>query len=83
MIVRHHLAQYQRDCGYRVVEAPTSDEARKFLAEESLAIDVVLSAADIGSSMNGFKLASWIRGDHPGVARCAGWERRQGGRYRR
>lgn len=67
ILVRHALAQYLRDCGYRVVEAATSDEALAVLGTPSLVIDVVLAHARCPGSMDGFTLARHIRAAWPGM----------------
>lgn len=61
IIVRHALADYLRNCGYRVVEAATSDEAILALGEVSLSIDVVLCDVAVNGSHSGFELAIWVR----------------------
>jgi DNA-binding response OmpR family regulator len=66
ILVRHPLAEYLRECGFRVVEASDPDEARHLLEDGSIAVDVVL--ADIGRQHgNGFALATWIRTNFPNV----------------
>lgn len=65
IIVRHALADYLRHCGYRVVEAATSDEAVLAFAEPALSIDVVLCDVAVTGSMTGFELATWVRQNRP------------------
>jgi DNA-binding response OmpR family regulator len=65
VLIRHPLAEYLRDCGFRVLEASSTTEARQVLAEGSLRADVVLADAD--ASGDGFALAAWIRSNHPAV----------------
>ncbi|MEG3089780.1 response regulator [Sphingomonas sp. PB4P5] len=65
IIVRHAVADYLRHCGYRVVEAATSDEALLALAEASLSIDVVLCDVAIKGRTSGFELATWVRQSRP------------------
>jgi DNA-binding response OmpR family regulator len=67
VIVRHHLAEYLRGCGYHVIEASTSDEALAYLGEETFEVEAVLCDVGIGGSMNGFGLAQWIRERRDGV----------------
>jgi DNA-binding response OmpR family regulator len=66
ILVRHPLAEYLRECGYRVVEASDPDEARQILEEGSVTVDVVLADIDRQHG-DGFALTSWIRTNFPGV----------------
>lgn len=65
VLVRHPLAEYLRACGFRVLEATSTDEARQVLEEGKLRIDVVLADAD--GSGDAFALSSWIRRSHRDV----------------
>jgi DNA-binding response OmpR family regulator len=67
ILVRHPLAEYLRECGYRVLEAFDGNEARQLLSGASIAIDIVLADVDAPDE-SGFVLAAWIRGNRPGVA---------------
>ena len=67
ILVRHALAQYLRECGYRVVEACTSDEALAVLGESSFPVELVLADASCPGSMDGFTLARHIRSAWPGM----------------
>lgn len=67
VIVRLGLAEYLRHCGYRVIEAASADEAKTLLTQADIAVDVVLSAVDLGGSMDGFSLAQWIRRERAGL----------------
>jgi DNA-binding response OmpR family regulator len=60
VLVRAPLAEYLRECGYRVLEAAHGDEARAILAEEEAAIDAVLANVNAPKE-SGFALATWIR----------------------
>lgn len=65
-LVRSPLAQYLRDCGYKVLEAVNAEEARQLLRNSEWGIDVVLSEVDsLGESA--FRLATWIRGNYPKI----------------
>ena len=66
VIVRTLLAQYLRECGYRVLEASNTREARKFLADKSRTIEVVLAEMAIPDE-GGFAFASWMRAEYPNV----------------
>src|SRR4051812_26656197 len=63
-LVRMPVVQFLRDCGYRVVEAASTDEAVAILKTDAL-VDVVLSEIDIPGSMNGFRFAVWARSVRP------------------
>jgi DNA-binding NtrC family response regulator len=66
ILIRHPLAEYLRDCGYRVVEAVGAEEARLVLDRSELAIEVVL--LDVSEATGGgFALAGWIRDNLPQV----------------
>jgi CheY-like chemotaxis protein len=59
VLVRMPVVQFLRDCGYRVVEAATIDEAIALLAKTNIPLDVMLSKIEIPRSMNGFGFAQW------------------------
>ena len=66
VLVRHPLTEYLRECGYRVLEATSYDEARMLLRS----VDAILMnmAADAGA----FAFTSWVRQNHPGVVLLLG-----------
>jgi DNA-binding response OmpR family regulator len=66
ILIRQPLAEYLRECGYKVVEAADTAEARKLLSEGNFRIDVVLADVDADSD-NAFALVQWIRTEHPGI----------------
>ena len=69
--VRHPLAEYLRECGFTVFEAPNGDDAKRALTTLSLQIEVVL--ADMTTEGSGFALRRWIRErDHPAEVILAG-----------
>jgi CheY-like chemotaxis protein len=65
VLVRMPVVQFLRDCGYRVVEAASTDEAMAIFQKTNFPIDVVLSEIDIPGSMNGFGFAQWARSVRP------------------
>jgi DNA-binding response OmpR family regulator len=67
LLVRAPLAEYLRECGYRVLEARDADEARRLMGSAHDAIDIVLSDARGTPDETGFGLAHWLRQHHPGV----------------
>ena len=71
VLVRHPLAEYLRECGYRVVEATSHDEARECLADGKHDIDIAL--IDVaGPTGAGFALSAWARSKHPTVKTLLG-----------
>ena len=66
ILIRHPLAEYLRACGYTVLEASNTADARKLLAEGPQAVDAVLADADAPAE-GGFALAAFIRANHPDV----------------
>jgi DNA-binding response OmpR family regulator len=67
ILVRQPLAQYLRDCGYRVLEAVNAAEARGVVSTGREGIDVVLMDVKGVPSEGGFALASWLRSSHPTI----------------
>src|SRR3954452_11879908 len=65
ILVRHPLAQYLRDCNYRVLVAATYQEARDHFADPDHGIDVVL--ADVDDDSSGFAFATWRRTHHRAI----------------
>ena len=65
IVIRHPLAQYLRNCGFKVIEAATDEEAMQCLSSDSIAIDVVL--ADMTTIGGGFNLRHWILAHNPSV----------------
>jgi CheY-like chemotaxis protein len=66
-LVRMPIAQYLRECGYRVLEAASVDEAMTILQMRDIQADVVLSDIELPGSMNGFAFAQWVRSVRPGL----------------
>jgi DNA-binding response OmpR family regulator len=69
ILVRHPLAEYLRECGYRVVQAANTDEARALFtpSRRRRVIDVVLTDVNAPGAENAFALATWIRANHARV----------------
>lgn len=66
VLIRMPIAQYLRDCGYRVIEAVSADEAMMVLTQET-AVDIVFSDLEMPGTLDGFGLARWVRDHRPGV----------------
>ncbi len=65
VLVRMVIADYLRDCGYRVFEAGSGDEALSILAAADVDIDVLFSDVQMPGQLDGFGLAQWVRRERP------------------
>ena len=66
VLVRHPLAEYLRECGYRVAEAVHADEARQLLVKGTGGIEFVMMHA-LSETDRAFTLARWIRSRYPDI----------------
>jgi CheY-like chemotaxis protein len=66
ILVRIVIADYLRDCGYRVLEASSSEEAVEVL-ESDLKVDIVFTDLELPGRSSGLELARWIRKRHPNM----------------
>ena len=72
------IADYLRDCGYKVFEGVTANDVVTVLGSRQR-IDVVFAEVQLSGGMDGFALAQWVREEHPdidviltsGIARAA------------
>jgi len=67
VLVRMPIAQYLRDCGYKVIEAVNADEAMTLLMHQETVVDIVFSDIEMPGSTDGFGLSKWIREHRPGL----------------
>jgi CheY-like chemotaxis protein len=67
VLIRLVIADYLRDCGYKVHEAANADEALAILQAPEVSIDVVFSDVEMPGSMDGFGLARWVRSNKPDI----------------
>ncbi len=58
------IADYLRDCGYRVFEAGSAEDAVVILNSE-LKVDIVFTDLELPGRSGGLELARWIRKHHP------------------
>jgi|SRR5271165_2505983 len=65
VLVRQAIAEYLRECGYRVLEAANTDEA--ILIINARKVETVLANARAGGKLDGFGLAKWLKDNRPGV----------------
>lgn len=66
VLVRNPLAEYLRECGYKVAEAVDADEARQLLLKGGHNVEIVMVQAS-SEKDRGFTLASWIRSRYPDI----------------
>jgi CheY-like chemotaxis protein len=60
------MAEFLRDCGYRVHEAATAKEAIETLQGKHV-VDLVFTDINLLEDMNGLELANWTLNNRPGV----------------
>ena len=65
-LVRMDMAEFLRECGYRVHEAADANEAIEAL-QSKFAVDLVFTDINLGEGMNGLELAAWTLNNRPGV----------------
>ena len=60
VLIRMTVADYLRECGYRVVEAITGEEALSILGA-GIKVDTILSTVKLQGAIDGFALAQRVR----------------------
>ena len=65
VLARLVIADYLRECGYRVHEAASGTEALEVLQSPEVSIDIVFSDVEMQGDMDGFGLARWVRTNMP------------------
>ncbi|HVP86092.1 MAG TPA: response regulator [Rhizomicrobium sp.] len=66
VLIRFVLADYLRECGFKVLEAGDAAEAIQIL-EAEVDIDLVFSDVQMPGEMDGFGLAQWVRRNRPNL----------------
>ena len=66
VLVRFTIADYLRECGYKVLEAVNGDDVLVVL-EAGRQIDVILVEVQLGGGTDGFALAQWVHDKHPSI----------------
>jgi DNA-binding response OmpR family regulator len=66
ILVRMVIADYLRDCGYKVVEGVSADDVLAVLGA-GRKIDIVLAEVQLAGTIDGFALARQIRENHPNI----------------
>jgi CheY-like chemotaxis protein len=67
VLIRMVISAFLRDCGYKVIEATNADEALTILQRLDVKVNVVFSDIEMGGSMDGFQLSTWVRENRPGL----------------
>jgi DNA-binding NtrC family response regulator len=67
VLIRLAISDYLRECGFKVIEAASAEEAIVVLEQSGKTIDLVLSDVEMPGSMDGFALSAWIRTHQPGL----------------
>jgi len=67
VIIRYVLSDYLRQCGYKVIDAASSDEVVEILVDSATPISAILSDSGLGGSMNAFSLRFWVREKRPDI----------------
>ena len=67
VLVRMPIAEYLRDCGYRVVEAASGTEALMVLRQPNVTVDALFTDAQLAGTLDGFGLVRWVRQNRPGA----------------
>lgn len=66
VLIRLAIADYLRDCGYRVLEAHSGEEAQSILSSGEL-VEILFADINLGGGINGFELAQWTRAHFKGI----------------
>ncbi len=64
VLIRFAIADYLRECGFKILEAGHAAEAIEFL-QSDVEIDLVFSDVQMPGEMDGFGLSKWIRANRP------------------
>jgi len=67
VLVRAPVAEYLRECGYRVIEASSIEAAQEILSTPGAGVDVILAEVSHLGTAGGFAFARQIRDAHPGL----------------
>jgi len=67
VLVRYAISDYLRECGYRVIEVSSAEEALEVFREPSIAVGILLSSVEMSGAMDGFALARWVRANRADI----------------
>jgi DNA-binding NtrC family response regulator len=66
-LIRMAVSDFLQECGFKVLEASSADEAVQMLRSYAMVIDVVFSDVIMPGEMDGFALATWVRRTYPAI----------------
>src|SRR5438132_6972513 len=66
ILIRMVIADYLRDCGYRVIEGVTAHDVFAVLRTDEI-VNIIFAGMDVGADMDGFQLARWVREFYPAI----------------
>ena len=64
---RQPVAEYLRQCGYKVLEAIDTDEAMAILTQDGAAVDILFADVAAAGKLDGFGFANWVRKNRPNI----------------
>lgn len=67
ILLRVALAEYLRECGFKVYEAGTGEEAITLLRSAKIKVDLVFSDVEMPGKVDGFALAQWLKKNQPNI----------------
>ncbi|MGI8725867.1 MAG: response regulator [Methyloceanibacter sp.] len=66
-LIRALLSDHLQECGFKVLEAASADEAIGIIQNGDFSIDLVLTDIRMPGPMDGFGLARWLHTHRPGL----------------
>jgi DNA-binding NarL/FixJ family response regulator len=66
-VARTAVANYLRECGFRVIETDAEADGKKVLQAQRHAIDIAICAPSSTRSSEHFEFVRWVRTHHPTV----------------
>ena len=66
-LIRAFLSDYLQECGFKVLEAVSADEALQIIENDDFSVDLVLTDIRMPGEMDGFALARWLHTNRPGL----------------
>lgn len=68
ILTRMVIADYLRECGYKVIEGVNANDVFVVLrSPDADKVNIILTEVNLSGGIDGFKLAQQVRQNHPGV----------------